>query len=392
MPTLDLVPATTEDFRRRAERRLPRFLFDFVDGGANDEETMRRNVTDFRRLTLRQRVMRDVSLIDTSTTLPGTSAEMPVALAPVGMAGMLARRGEVQAKRAADEAGIPFTLSTVSICPMEEVAAVSDVPYWFQLYMLKDRGVVEEMLQRAADLGVRTLVFTVDLAVIGARYRDVRNGIAGGASGWGRFRSGPVEFLSHPRWLRDVGLGGKPHTFGNLSVYVPKATSVADYRSWVAEQFDASVTWKDIEWLRGIWKGELVIKGVLGAEDALAAAEAGADAVSVSNHGGRQLDGVATAIATVPRVRDALPDRTRVLMDGGVRSGLDVARAVALGADGVMLGRAWAWSIGAGGQSALTRLLNGFRSELAVAMGLGGVTRVADLDRDMIERIPDEWL
>lgn len=386
MPTMNLVPASTEDYRILAEKRLPRFLFDYVDGGSYQERTLHRNVDDFQSLPIRQSVMRDVSQIDLSAKILGQSHAIPLALAPVGMSGMLARRGEVQAKRAADAAGVPFCLSTVSICPLEEVAAVSDIPFWFQLYMLRDRGIIQELLERAWGVGVRTLVFTVDLAVVGERYRDTRNGIAGGASAWGKLRSGQLSFLSHPRWLMDVGIKGKPHTFANLASYVPSATNPADYRGWMESQLDASVTWKDIEWLRGIWKGKLLIKGVMTPEDALAAVDAGADAVSVSNHGGRQLDGVRSAILAVPAVAEVLGGRAEVLMDGGVRSGLDVFRARAMGANGVMIGRAWAYALAARGEVGLSALLTAFQSEMRIGMGLAGVTGTDDFGPHLLDQ------
>jgi len=309
---------------------------------------------------------------------------MPLALAPVGMGGMLARRAEVQAKRAADAAGVPFTLSTVSICSLEEVAAVSDTPFWFQLYMLRDRAIVEEILTRAWDVGVRTLVFTVDLAVVGERYRDTRNGIAGGANAWGKFRAGPLSYLSRPSWVYDVGIKGKPHTFGNLTNYVPAATDPTQYREWVGSQFDASVTWKDIEWLRGIWKGKLIIKGVLSAADAVSAVKAGADAIIVSNHGGRQLDGVSSSIATLPSVAEKIAGTAHILIDGGVRSGLDVFRALAMGAEGVMIGRPWAYAVAAQGETGVTNLLASLQRELQVAMALCGVTDVQGIDQDLV--------
>ncbi|MDE2579424.1 MAG: L-lactate dehydrogenase [Hyphomicrobiales bacterium] len=382
---MDLVPASPDDYRRRAERRLPRFLFDYVDGGAYDEATLARNVADFRQIALRQTVMRDVSRVDTSAKLLGLHASMPVALAPVGMGGMLARRGEAQAKRAADAAGVPFTLSTVSICSLEEIAAVSSAPFWFQLYMLRDRAIVREMLERAWSVGVRTLVFTVDLAVIGARYRDVRNGIAGGTNALGRLRSGLLSYVSHPAWLVDVAIKGKPHGFGNLAAYVPNAKNPAEFRAWVESQFDASVTWADIEWLRGIWRGALVIKGVLSPEDALLAVKAGADGVIVSNHGGRQLDGVASSISVTPRVAQAVGDRAAIFMDGGVRSGLDVVRALALGANGVLIGRPWAYAIAAGGEAALKKMMQTFQKEQHVAMALCGVDCVDKIDAAILD-------
>lgn len=389
MPTMNLVPVTSDDYRAIAERKLPRFLFDYVDGGAYSEVTLGRNVSDFASIIPQQRVMRDVSQITTASEISGTPCAMPVALAPVGMGGMLARRAEVQAKRAADNAGVPFTLSTVSICSMEEVAAVSDKPFWFQLYMLRDRGIVKELLDRAWGLGVRTLVFTVDLAVVGERYRDTRNGIAGGTNAWGKLRAGPLSYLSHPSWVYDVGVKGKPHTFGNLAAYVPAATAPTQYREWVGSQFDASVTWNDIEWLRSIWKGKLTIKGVLSAADATSAVDAGADAIVVSNHGGRQLDGVSSSISALPAIANQIADRVDILMDGGVRSGLDVFRARALGASGVMIGRPWAYAIGAKGQTGVANLLAAFQREMQVAMALCGVTNVQGIDQSMV-RYPEK--
>ncbi|KUJ83211.1 alpha-hydroxy-acid oxidizing enzyme [Ruegeria marisrubri] len=382
---MNLVPVTSDDYRLIAERKLPRALFDYIDGGAYGEVTLRRNVSDFQRFSPRQSVMRDVSGVDTKTTLVGAEANLPVALAPVGMCGMFARRAEAQAKRAADRAGIPFALSTVSICSLEEVATVSDIPFWFQLYMLRDRSVVREMLGRAWSVGVRTLVFTVDLAVVGERYRDTRNGIAGGAGAWGRFRSGLLSYLSHPRWLVDVGIKGKPHLFGNLAEYVPAATSLPEYREWVESQFDPSVTWKDIEWLRGIWNGKLIIKGVLTPEDAESAVQSGADAVVVSNHGGRQLDGVSSSIAALPAIAEHLEGRAEIMMDGGVRSGLDVFRAHALGASGVMIGRPWAYAVAARGETGVLSLMEAFRREMVVAMALSGATSVEGITPDNIQ-------
>jgi len=384
MPTMNLVPVTTKDYRKIAERKLPRFLFDFIDGGAYEETTLRRNVADFSKIAPQQRVMRDVSDVQTSSALLGSSCAMPLALAPIGMGGMFARRAELQAKRAADAVGVPFTLSAASICSLEEVATVSEKPFWFQLYMLRDRAIVQEILDRAWQVGVRTLVFTVDLAVVGERYRDVRNGIAGGVSKWGKLRAGPLSYISHPQWLYDVGIKGKPHTFGNLGKYVPGATNVTEYREWVGSQFDASVTWADIEWLRGIWKGKLIIKGVLSPEDATSAITAGADAIIVSNHGGRQLDGVASSISTLPKISDAIGEKAEILMDGGIRSGLDVFRALALGADGVMIGRPWAYAVAALGERGVADLLAAFKRELQVAMSLCGVTSVPDITRECV--------
>jgi len=380
----DVAPVTPIDYRRLAEKRLPRFLFDYIDGGANDEQTMAANVADFAAVRLRQRVMRDVSGVDTSTTLAGRPAAMPLALAPVGMAGMFARRGEVIGIRAADRLGIPFSLSTLGVCAMEELRAASPSQFWFQLYMMRDRNAVQRLLGRARAAGCDTLLFTVDLAVPGARHRDVRVGMIGRPTL--KMKLGKVrQLVTRPGWIRDVGLRGKPHTIGNLSDVVPDPTDLNAYKTWIDSQFDPSVTWKDIEWLRRIWDGKLYIKGVLEPDDARAAADTGADGVVVSNHGGRQLDGVASSISKLPGVAAAVGERVEVLLDGGVRSGIDVLKAVALGARGVLIGRPWVWAAAGAGQQGLVDMLENFRRELQVGMALAGVARVADVGPGIID-------
>lgn len=382
--SLDLLPATVADYRRQARRRLPRNLFDYVDGGAGAEQTLRDNTADFESLRLRQRVMRDVSDTRTEIELFGESLGLPLVLAPVGLGGMLAQRAEVQAKRAADALGIPFTVSTNSICSVEEVAAVSARAPWFQLYMLRDRGLVTEILDRVWQSGVRTLVFTVDLSVVGARYRDIRNGLGGGLNALQRFRAGPVEYLRHPHWLWHVALRGGPLTFGNISKYAPDARSLPDYKGWVESQFDPSVEWKDIAWLRSQWQGRLVIKGVLDPEDARAAIGAGADGLVVSNHGGRQLDGVASTARMLPQIADMLAGSHPLIVDGGIRSGQDVVRALALGARAAMIGRPWIFALAAGGEPALLRLLNLFRADMRTALGLTGCPHADAVDRSVL--------
>lgn len=382
--SLNLLPASFEDYRRLAEARLPRFLFDYIDGGATAEVTLRRNVSDWEAVKLSQKVLCDASQLDCSVELFGEKLNMPLILAPIGMGGMSARRGEVQAKRAADAAGIPFCLSTVGICSMEEVAKVSDRPLWFQLYVLKDRSVVQEILARAWDQGVRTLAFTIDLAVLGTRYRDIRNGMAGGLSRWGKLRAGAIDYLLHPGWAVDVGVRGKPHVFGSISKYVHGSTRTDDYLEWAATQFDASVSWKDIEWLRTIWRGNLVLKGILDVSDARRAVGMGADGIIVSNHGGRQLDGVASTAVMLPRIADAVGSETTVLVDGGIRSGQDLVRALALGAKAALIGRPWVMALGAGGEPALTRLLNMMKQDMRTALGLTGVPRACDVTNEIL--------
>ncbi|MDP3906461.1 L-lactate dehydrogenase [Novosphingobium sp.] len=379
--SLNLLPASVEDFRRVAERRLPRFLFDYIDGGSGAEVTLRRNTADWEAVRLNQKVLVDASRMDTSVELFGQKLALPLVLAPVGMGGMTTRRGEVQAKRAADKAGIPFCLSTVGICPMEEVGQVSSAPFWFQLYMLKDRGIVQDILNRAAAHGVDTLVFTIDLAVLGTRYRDIRNGMAGGLGPWGRLRSGVIDYMLHPRWAWDVGLRGGPHGFGNIAAYVQQSKNPRDYLHWTGTQFDSSVSWADIEWLRKIWPGKLVLKGILDVADARDAVRVGADGLIVSNHGGRQLDGVASTATMLPRIAAAVGDQTTLLVDGGIRSGQDLVRALALGAKAALIGRPWVMALAAGGEAALTRMLGLMKQDMRTALGLTGIPHARDVNR-----------
>ena len=383
MGTLRLAPATVSDYRRLAESRLPRQLFDYIDGGAVDERTLAANREDLARLRLRQRVLCDVSRTSTNVVIAGRAATMPVALAPVGLAGLMRRRGEAQAARAAEAAGVPFCLSTVGLCSLEEVRAATKAPFWFQLYMMRDRGHVRELLQRARGVGVDTLVFTVDLAVVGSRYRDTRNGMGGGLDAWGRIRSA-LNFAAHPRWLIDVALGGRPLVFGNLASYVASAKNVQQFRAWIDSQFDPSVTWKDIEWLRREWPGTLIIKGILEPEDACAAADAGAQAIVVSNHGGRQLDGAPSSIAALPGIAEAVDGRLEILMDGGVHSGQDAVKAVALGARAAMIGRAWVYALAARGEAGVQQLLSQMQREISVTLALTGLTSMHDVRRSVL--------
>ena len=381
--TFDIVPATSFDYRLRSEKRLPRFLFDYIDGGANDELTLAANVADLRKLRIKQRVLRDVSHIDTSTTLAAERASMPMVLAPIGLAGMMARRGEAQAVRVANQAGLPFTLSTVGICSLAEVRAAASQPFWFQLYMIRDRIAVKSLLESALAAGCTTLVFTVDLPVAGMRHRDTRNGMVTDSlpAKLGRLR----QLVTRPGWLADVALQGKPHTFGSLADLVPGATSLNSFKAWIGTQFDRSVTWTDIEWLRSQWPGKLLLKGILEVDDALAAAAIGADGVVVSNHGGRQLDSIASTISKLPAIAAAVGGQLEVYLDGGVRSGVDVFKAIALGARGVLIGRPWIWALAGGGATGLADLMATFKSEFEVAMALTGVTRVSAIGPELID-------
>jgi L-lactate dehydrogenase (cytochrome) len=377
-----VIVASTSDERALARRRLPRALFDYIDGGANSEITLRRNVSDMEAVVLRQRVMRDVSVIDTTTTLFGQKLSMPLMLGPVGFAGMFAKRGEVQAARAAEAAGVPFTLSTVGICAMEEVRAAVQNPIWYQLYMIKDRGYMAALLQRAKGLGTPVLVFTVDLPVSGARYRDQRSGFSATLPPMAQLMRA-FDGLAHPAWLKDVYFGGRPHDFGNIVAAIPEGQA-GDFSGWIHRNFDPTVTWADIAWVRAHWDGPIVIKGVLDPDDAREALAAGADGIIVSNHGGRQLDGAQTTVRALPPIVEAVGEGMTVLMDGGVRSGLDVLRGLALGAEGVLIGRAWAYALAAGGEAGVARMLTRMQSELRVAMALTGCTDIKTADRQLL--------
>jgi L-lactate dehydrogenase (cytochrome) len=378
-----LVPATFADYRELARRRLPRQLFDYIDGGSYQEVTLRDNAADLDRLRIRQRVLQDVSRVDLSTRVLGVPWPMPVAFAPVGLAGLMRRRGEVQAVRAAEAVGVPFCLSTVGLCSIEEVAHAARAPFWFQLYVMRDRGFVAEVIERARQARCSALVLTVDVALPGARYRDVRNGMAG-RLGLGGKLAVALDGARRLGWLRDVMLGGRPLVFGTIAPKLPDARSLPEFVGWVGRNFDASVTWKDVDWIRSLWPGPLVIKGVLDPEDARMAAAVGAQAIVVSNHGGRQLDSVPSTIAALPAIVDAVGDRLEVLFDGGVRSGLDVIKAIAVGARGCLVGRAWVYALAALGEAGVTRMFATMRREMEVAMALAGVASVSALDRSAL--------
>jgi L-lactate dehydrogenase (cytochrome) len=382
---LGLAPATAQDYRELARRRLPRQLFDYVDGGAYEETTMRANRADLDGLLLRQRVMRDVSRREQRVQVLGQDLAMPVILAPVGLCGMMARRAEAQAARAAYTAGIPFVESTVSICSIEEVAAATPRPPWFQLYVMRDRGFAEDLMARARAVSTPVLVLTVDLAVVGARHRDTRNAVVGSYPAWVRARRA-FDLLSHPQWIRDVPIGGRPLTFGNLEQAVPEARTPDAFKDWVDSQFDPSVTWDDVAWVREHWNGRLVVKGVLDPEDARRAVDAGVDGIVVSNHGGRQLDSVPSTVRALPGIVDAVGDQVEILADGGIRTGLDVVKMIALGARAVMIGRAWAWSVAAGGQAGVSHVLEVMKADIDVALGLTGSNSFADLDRGSLHQ------
>jgi L-lactate dehydrogenase (cytochrome) len=378
--------ASVSDFRELARRRLPHIFFEYIDGGSYAEVSLKRNVADFEAIALRQRVMRDMSNLDMSVTSLGQTFSMPVGLAPVGMAGMYARRGETQAARAAKAVGVPFCLSAMGVCDAEEVANAAGTPPWFQLYMVKDRGFMKALLERVKALGCPVLVFTVDLPLPGARYRDIRSGFTG-ASGIGAAVGQAVDGLMHPDWMWDVWANGRPHTLGSMAGSVEtRRGRVTDFMAWIARNFDRSVTWNDIDWVREVWDGPIVIKGVLDVDDAKAAVKAGAQGLVVSNHGGRQLDGVRSTISALGPIAQAVGSDLEVYLDGGVRSGLDVLKALALGAKACFVGRAWAYALGAGGQPQVEKMLGVLRSELAVAMVLTGCVKASDAGPELLDR------
>lgn len=375
-----MIISSTHDYRLAAKRRLPPFLFHYIDGGAYDEHTLARNVADLRDLALRQRVLKAVGEVDLSAQLFGGDVSLPVALAPVGLTGMYARRGEVQASRAASSRGVPFTLSSVSVCPIEEVQPAITRPMWFQLYVLRDRGFMKNALERAWAAGVRTLVFTVDMPVPGARYRDRHSGMSGPFAAWRRM----LQAVTHPRWAWDVGLRGRPHDLGNVSAYLGHRIHLEDYIGWLGENFDPSIGWRDLEWIREYWKGSMVLKGILDPEDAREAVRFGADGIVVSNHGGRQLDGVLSSARALPAIADAVQGDMTILADSGVRSGLDVVRLLALGADGVLLGRPFVYALAAAGEQGVAHVLDLIASEMKVAMTLTGARAVGEISRESL--------
>ena len=375
-----MIISSPSDYREAARRKLPPFLFHYIDGGAYAEHTLRRNVEDWSDVALRQRVLQDMSSLSLETRLFDETLRLPIVLAPVGLTGMYARRGEVQAARAAASRGVPFTLSTVSVCPIEEVAPAIDRPMWFQLYVLRDRGFMKNALERARTAGVKTLVFTVDMPTPGARYRDAHSGMSGPNAEMRRM----IQAMTHPAWAWDVGVRGRPHDLGNVSRYLGKATGLADYIGWLGANFDPSISWKDLQWIRDAWDGPMIIKGVLDPQDARDAVALGADGIVVSNHGGRQLDGVLSSARALPAIADAVQGDLKILVDSGIRNGLDVVRALALGADAVMLGRAFIYALAARGQAGVGDLLDLFEKEMRVAMTLTGAKSVSALDRTLI--------
>ena len=369
-----------EDLRLLHKRNVPKAFFDYADRGSYSEDTLRANHDDLQQIKFRQRILVDVSKRDLSTTILGEPSALPLILAPVGLLGMQHGDGEIYACRAAQAAGIPFTQSTMSICSIEDIAAAVDKPFWFQLYVMKDRGFIKDLIQRAAAAKCSALVLTVDLQVIGQRHQDIKNGMTVPPE-WSLSKL--IDFATKPTWVSGV-LRGKRRTFGNIAGHVKNADDLNRLAEWTASQFDTSLSWKDLDWIRSIWPGKLILKGILDVEDAEEAAKSGAQALVVSNHGGRQLDGAPSSIEVLPEIVDAVGSKMEIMFDGGIRSGQDVMRALALGAKSCMIGRAYAYGLGAGGQAGVAKAIDIIRNELNTTMGLCGVNTIAEIDRHVL--------
>ena len=364
-----------EDLRELARRKVPKAFFEYADGGSYSEETLRANRADLEIIKLRQRVMVDVSQRSLATTIVGQKVNAPFALAPIGLCGMQHGDGEILSAQAANDAGIPFILSTMSICSIEQVAEATGRPFWFQLYVIRDRGFSQDILARAAAARCDALVLTVDLQVHGQRHRDIKNGMT--VPPEIRLRN-VLDIASKPAWAFSI-LRSKSKNFGNLAGHVKGMEDVTSLAEWTNSQFDPALNWKDVEWIKKHWPGKLIIKGILDVEDAKTAVRLGADAVVVSNHGGRQLDGAPSSISALPAIAQAVGSDTEVLFDGGIRTGADLLRALALGARACLIGRAYVYGLGAGGRAGVSRAIEILRNELSVVMALTGTTRVADI-------------
>lgn len=369
-----------EDLRQLARRKVPRAFFDYAEAGSYNEETLRANRTDLERIKLRQRVLVDVSSRNLATTIVGQKVAAPFVLAPIGLCGMQHGNGEILSAQAANDAGIPFTLSTMSICSIEDVAEATRKPFWFQLYVIKDRGFSKDILARAAAAKCNALVLTVDLQVLGQRHNDIKNGMT--VPPEIRVKN-IIDIATKPAWAWSI-LKGKRKTFGNLAGHVKGMDDVNSLAQWTNSQFDPALSWKDVEWIKSIWPGKLILKGILDVDDAKTAVRLGADAIVVSNHGGRQLDGAPSSISALPGVADAIGSDTEVLFDGGIRTGSDALRALALGARACLIGRAYIYGLGAGGQAGVAKAIDILEKELSVTMALTGTNTIADIGRQLI--------
>jgi L-lactate dehydrogenase (cytochrome) len=372
-----------EDLRQTARRKVPRAFFDYAEAGSYSQETLAANRADLERIKLRQRILVDMSQRDLSTTIIGEKAALPLALAPIGLGGMMRGDGEILACRAAQKAGIPYTLSTMSICSIEDVAQATGKPFWFQLYVMRDRGFIKALIERAAAAKCSALVLTVDLQVLGQRHCDVRNGMTVPPQ---IKLANVIDIMTKPAWALSI-LKGKRKTFGNLAGHVKGMENVNSLAQWTASQFDPTLSWKDVEWVRSIWPGKLILKGILDVEDARIAAKTGASALIVSNHGGRQLDGAPSSISALPKIAEAVGSQIEVMFDGGIRTGQDVLRALAFGARSCMIGRSYIYGLGAGGEAGVTKAIEFLGKELDVTMALCGVKNVRDIDRKVIAQV-----
>jgi L-lactate dehydrogenase (cytochrome) len=369
-----------EDLREIYKQRVPKMFVDYAESGSYSEQTLHWNREDLQKIRLKQKVLTDVSKRDTKTTIAGKQANVPLILAPIGLCGMQRANGEILAARAADEAGIPFTLSTMSVCSIEDVASETRKPFWFQLYVMKDREFIRNLIARAAAAKCSALVLTVDLQILAQRHRDVRNGLSVPPK---LKIANVIDMLTKPRWLGGI-LGTKRRSFGNLVGHVDVAKDAGSLGEWTAQQFDPALDWEDVKWIRKLWKGKLIIKGILEVSDARLAVKHGADGIVVSNHGGRQLDGAPSSISALPKIVDAVGDKTEILFDGGVRTGQDLMRGLALGAKGAMIGRAFVYGLGANGQEGVRTAIECIRKELDMTMALCGVNKISEIDERVL--------
>jgi isopentenyl diphosphate isomerase/L-lactate dehydrogenase-like FMN-dependent dehydrogenase len=374
------VITTIEDLRQLAEKRVPRMFYDYADSGSWTESTYRANSSDFQKIKLRQRVAVNMENRSTATTMVGQATKMPVSIAPVGLTGMQHADGEIHAARAAEKFGIPFTLSTMSICSIEDIAAATQAPFWFQLYMMRDREAMVRMIDRCKAAKCSALVLTLDLQVIGQRHKDLKNGLTAPPR---PTLKNIINLMTKPRWC--LGMAGtKRRSFGNLVGHVQGVSDMSSLAAWTNEQFDPRLSWPDVEWVKKQWGGKLILKGIMDVEDAVLAVKSGADAIVVSNHGGRQLDGAPSSIEALPAIVAAVGDQVEVWMDGGIRSGQDVLKAWALGARGTMIGRAMVYGLGAMGEAGVTKALQILHKELDVTMAFCGRTRIEQVDRSIL--------
>jgi len=373
---------TIADLKEQARRRVPKMFFDYADSGAWTEGTYRSNEDDFHKIKLRQRVLVDMTNRSLASEMIGETVSMPIALSPTGLTGMQHADGEMLAAQAAEEAGVPFTLSTMSICSIEDVRSVTTRPFWFQLYVMRDKDFVRNLIGRAKAAGCSALVLTLDLQILGQRHKDLRNGLSAPP----KFTPKHIwQMATRPFWCLDM-LGTKRRSFGNIVGHAKGVTDLSSLSSWTAEQFDPQLSWKDIEWIRDLWGGKLILKGILDEQDARMSLESGADAIIVSNHGGRQLDGAPSSISMLPRIVDAVGDRMEVHLDGGIRSGQDVLKALCYGAKGTHIGRPFLYGLGAGGKAGVRRAIEIIRKELDTTMALCGERDVKNLSRNNLHK------